>query len=250
MDSSQTNGGPSSPAPSTKVRWVRWLVLLILVGVVAGLLASGILRAFQFPSLKEKLETFELWRSESPLALGLGFLVVYFLVTALSLPAAGALTVLAGALFGRVLGTGLVSLASTLGATAAMLMSRFVLRDWVRRRLGPRVEPLERNLAREGPYYLFFLRLVPAVPFFLINLGMGLTTMPVWQFALVSWVGMLPGTFLYVNAGTEIGRLESMGDVWKPELWGAFFLLGLGPLAIRWAAKRLRGNRSLESKPD
>src|SRR5262249_50072969 len=141
------------------------------------------------------------------------FFLVYVAMTALSLPAAAVLTVLAGALFGRWLGTGVVSLASTLGATLAFLSSRYLFRDWVQRRYPDRLRPINEGVAKDGAFSLFTLRLVPVVPFFLINLGMGLTPMRVTTFALVSWLGMLLGTFLYVNAGTALASIDSPKDI-------------------------------------
>ena len=161
------------------------------------------------------------------------FFLVYVAVTALSLPAAAILTMLGGALFGRWLGTGVVSLASTVGATLAFLSSRYILRDWVQRKFAERLKPINQGVAQDGAYYLFTLRLVPAVPFFLINLGMGLTPMRTATFAVVSWLGMLLGTFLYVNAGTELATLDSPGDLLSWKVLGSLALLGIAPLVIR-----------------
>src|SRR5207302_5821473 len=111
--------------------------------------------------------------------------------------------------------------------------SRYVLRDWVQRRFGDRLEPVNRGVEKDGGYYLFALRLVPVVPFFLINLGMGLTPMRVTTFAAVSWLGMLLGTFLYVNAGTELATLDSLADLLSWKVLGSLALLGLTPLAVR-----------------
>jgi uncharacterized membrane protein YdjX (TVP38/TMEM64 family) len=163
----------------------------------------------------------------------LTFLGAYVAITALSLPFAAILSLVAGALFDLVLGTAVVSLASTLGATLAMLSARYLLRDLVQRRYGRRLEALQQGVARDGGYYLFTLRLVPLFPFWLINLGMGLTRMPARTFAAVSWLGMLPATVVYVNAGTEISRIDSPQKVFSPGLWLALALLGLLPLVLR-----------------
>ena len=175
------------------------------------------------------------------LAAGLFFLL-YVAVTALSLPGAALMTLVGGALFGLFGGFLLVSFASTLGATLAMLISRFMLRDWVQARLGQRLSAIDQGIAREGAAYLFALRLVPVFPFFLINLAMGLTKLPARTFWWVSQLGMLPGTLVYVNAGRELGQLQSLGDILSPGLIGAFVLLGLLPLisrkALEWVKAR------------
>src|SRR5262249_5738989 len=131
------------------------------------------------------------------------FFALYVAVTGLSLPVATPLSLLAGAFFGLWTGTALVSVASTLGATLAFLSSRYVLRDWVQRRFAQRLARINTGIERDGAYYLFTLRLVPVFPFFLINLGMGLTPIRLWTYVWVSWLGMLPGTIVYLNVGTE-----------------------------------------------
>jgi uncharacterized membrane protein YdjX (TVP38/TMEM64 family) len=157
--------------------------------------------------------------------------------TALSLPVALTLTLLGAALFGRRLGvagvSAVIDLAATTGATLAFLSSRYVLRDWVRRRFGERLRALEQGVERDGAYYLFTLRLVAAVPFFLINLGMGLTPLRVSTFVWVSLVGMLPATVLYVNAGQALGTAASPADLVGPDVLLALALLGVVPLLAR-----------------
>ncbi|UTW06095.1 FAD-dependent oxidoreductase [Pseudomonas benzenivorans] len=175
-------------------------------------------------------------------AAGLYFLA-YVAVTALSLPGAALMTLLAGALFGLLEGFVLVSFASTLGASLAMLSSRFVLRDWVQSRFGKRLASIDAGIEREGAFYLFALRLVPIFPFFVINLAMGLTRLPLRTFWWVSQVGMLPGTLVYVNAGRELGQLEGLGGILSPGLLGAFVLLGLFPLLARKLLDLLKARR-------
>src|SRR5262249_29752126 len=193
----------------------------------------GVHRYFSWDFVRSDLGAWQAQvRDNLALAL-LVFFLVYVAVTALSLPAAALLTMVAGALFGRWLGTGVVSIASTLGATLAFLSSRYALRDWVQRKFGDRLGPLNRGVERDGAYYLFTLRLVPALPFFLINLGLGLTPMRVTPFAAVSWLGMLLGTFLYVNAGTELATLDSPEDLLSWTVLGSLALLGIVPLAVR-----------------
>jgi uncharacterized membrane protein YdjX (TVP38/TMEM64 family) len=171
------------------------------------------------------------------------FALVYVAVTALSLPVATALGLAAGALFGRWLGTGVVSLAATLGATLAFLGSRYLFRDWVQRRFGSRLGALNRGVEQDGAYCLLTLRLVPVFPFFLVNLGMGLTPLRARTFAWVSLLGMLPGTFLYVNAGAELGRIDSARAVLSPGVLISLALLGLVPLALRLLTRWARDRR-------
>src|SRR6516165_1185380 len=193
---------PAAPAaaPSRAATRTRWLAALILLAACTGFYALGLHHYLSLDYLRTKLDIWQAQVRHNPAPVLVLFIVVYTAVTGLSLPVATPLSLVAGALFGRWLGTGVVSLASTLGATGAFLTSRYLLRDWVQRRFGARLERLNQGIDQDGAYYLFTLRLVPVFPFFLINLGMGLTRMGVWRYAWVSLLGMLPGTFLYVNA--------------------------------------------------
>jgi uncharacterized membrane protein YdjX (TVP38/TMEM64 family) len=164
-----------------------------------------------------------------------GFFLIYVAVTGLSIPGAAIMTLIAGALFGLVPGTILVSFASTIGATLAFLGSRYVLRDWVQSKFGERLKAIDDGLAKDGAFYLFTLRLIPVFPFFVINLLMGLTRIRTWTFFWVSQLGMLAGTIVYVNAGTQISQIESTAGLLSPVLIGSFILLALFP----WAAKGL-----------
>jgi pyruvate/2-oxoglutarate dehydrogenase complex dihydrolipoamide dehydrogenase (E3) component/uncharacterized membrane protein YdjX (TVP38/TMEM64 family) len=175
----------------------------------------------------------EVWREEQILALALGFFVIFVVVTALSLPLSIWMTLAGGALFGFWGGIVLVSFASTIGATFAFLTSRYFLRDWVRVRLGNRTHSIETGLARDGAFYLFTLRLIPVVPFFAINLLMGLTPIRVLNFYLVSQAGMLAGSAIYINAGTQLAQLDRLSDITSPTLIASFALLGLFPWVAR-----------------
>jgi pyruvate/2-oxoglutarate dehydrogenase complex dihydrolipoamide dehydrogenase (E3) component/uncharacterized membrane protein YdjX (TVP38/TMEM64 family) len=167
------------------------------------------------------------------LAIG-GFFLVYVAVTALSLPGAAIMTLAAGAIFGLLLGTVIVSFASAIGATLAFLSSRYLLRDWVKARFARRVKAIDQGIARDGAFYLLTLRLIPVFPFFLINLAMGLTAMRLGTYFIVSQIGMLPGTIVYVNAGTQLAAIESTGDILSPGLLGSLVLLGLFPLIAKF----------------
>lgn len=210
---------------------------LILLTVIAALIASFFIfdlgQYLNLTNLKTQQEAFSEQVSANPWLIGGAYFFLYVLVTALSLPGAALMTLLGGALFGLFGGTLLVSFASTLGATLAMLISRFMLRDWVQAKFSKRLTGINQGVEREGASYLFALRLVPVFPFVLINLAMGLTKLPVRTFWWVSQLGMLPGTLVYVNAGRELGQLNSLAGILSPSLIGAFLLLGLLPMLSR-----------------
>ncbi len=219
--------------------FLRWALAALLLAVLAGFYLSGLADRFKWGYLRDHLDSLKADIQHQLLTALLAFFLVYVTITALSLPSAAILTLLAGALFDRWLGTAVVSLASTLGATLAFLSSRYLCREWVQRRFGDRLRTLNEGVARDGAFYLFALRLMPVVPFFLINLGMGLTPMRVRTFVWVSLLGMLPGTFLYVNAGSEFEKIHSPGDVLSPGLLISLALLGFAPLAFRKLIQRV-----------
>jgi len=161
------------------------------------------------------------------------YMAVYIGTTALSLPGAAVLTLAGGAMFGLGVGTVVVSFASTIGATFACFVSRFLLRDWVQEKFGDRLKTINAGIEKEGLFYLFSLRLVPVFPFFVINLVMGLTRMELFSFYWVSQLGMLPGTLVYVNAGKELAKIDSPAGILSPGLLVSFALLGVFPLAIK-----------------
>jgi pyruvate/2-oxoglutarate dehydrogenase complex dihydrolipoamide dehydrogenase (E3) component/uncharacterized membrane protein YdjX (TVP38/TMEM64 family) len=220
---------------------------LVVVGVFAVAIvvffAAGGHRYFTFENLKAQQAAIEAWRERYPWQTALGFFAMYVAFTSLSLPAAALLTVLAGAIFGRGWGIVIVSFASAIGATIAFLAARFVLRDWVQERFRSPLQGINRGVEKEGAFYLFTLRLIPAVPYFLINLAMGLTPIRTWTFYWVSQVAMFPATVLYVNAGTELGRLDSLRGILSWQLIGAFVLLGLFPLAAKKAVDFVKARR-------
>jgi uncharacterized membrane protein YdjX (TVP38/TMEM64 family) len=178
------------------------------------------------------------WVAGHPYLSSAAFFVVYVVFAGLALPGAMVLTLAGGALFGWLWGVVLVSVASTAGATLAMLLSRTLLRDWVQRRYAHRLPRLQEELERAGGWYLLSLRLNPAVPFFLINLGFGLTRMSVWRFWWISQVGMLPATVIYVWAGSEFDRALATGQLVQPRLIAALFAVSLLPLLLRWLVRR------------
>lgn len=210
-------------------------LLAIILLLVAGFFLFDLGQYLDLASLKAQHAALDAQVVANPWLVGGLFFLVYVLVTALSLPGAALMTLVGGALFGLAGGTLLASFASTLGATLAMLSSRFLLRDWVQARFSQRLTGIDQGIAREGASYLFALRLVPVFPFFLINLAMGLTRLPVRTFWWISQLGMLPGTLIYVNAGRELGQLDSLAGILSPGLLGAFVLLGLLPILSRKA---------------
>ncbi|HDZ84075.1 MAG TPA: TVP38/TMEM64 family protein [Nitrospirae bacterium] len=161
------------------------------------------------------------------------YMLVYIIVTALSLPGAAVMTLAGGAIFGFITGFVAVSFASTIGATLACFVSRFILRDWVQGKIGDKLKTVNEGVEKEGAFYLFTLRLIPVFPFWLINLGMGLTKMPLKTFYWVSQVGMLAGTAVFVNAGKELGKIDSLSGILSPGLIMSFVLLGLFPIAAK-----------------
>ena len=161
------------------------------------------------------------------------YFVIYLASTAFSLPGAAVLSLAGGALFGLTAGTLVVSFASTIGATLAMLIARVLLRDWVQNRFASQMTTINSGMIKEGPFYLFTLRLLPAVPFFVINLVMGLTPIRTATFFWVSQLGMLPATLIYVNAGSELGKIQSIDDILSPSLIISFVLLGIFPLLVK-----------------
>jgi pyruvate/2-oxoglutarate dehydrogenase complex dihydrolipoamide dehydrogenase (E3) component/uncharacterized membrane protein YdjX (TVP38/TMEM64 family) len=219
------------------------LLLGTIAAAIAGLYAAGLGEYLSLRGLQSVLGEARAFSGAHPWTAALGFAALYVLATALSFPGATLLTLFAGAVFGLWLGTSIVAVSATLGATLAMLSARFVLRDSVRARFGERLNTIDAGIAREGGFYLFALRLAPVFPFFAINLLMGLTAIRTWTYAWVSLVGMLPGTFVYVNAGRELGKLQSLGDILSLPLAIAFTALAILPLFARKLLDMLRARR-------
>lgn len=161
------------------------------------------------------------------------YMGIYIGVTALSLPGAVVLTLAGGALFGLIVGTVTVSFSSTIGATLACVVSRFLLREWVQDRFGNKLRAIDEGIEKEGAFYLFSLRLVPIFPFFVINLAMGLTRMRLFTFFWVSQIGMLAGTLVYVNAGKELAKIDSLSGILSPGVLISFVVLGLFPVTVK-----------------
>ncbi|MFA0412400.1 TVP38/TMEM64 family protein [Vibrio renipiscarius] len=170
------------------------------------------------------------------------YFFAYLAITAFSIPGAAVVTLLGAALFGFWTSLVLVSFASTLGATLAFLSSRFLLRDWVQRKFGDKLSAINQGVEKDGAFYLFSLRLIPVFPFFLINLLMGLTPITAARFYLVSQIGMLPGTAVYLNAGTQLAQIESLSGIVSPSVLVSFALLGVFPIVAKWIMAKIKHN--------
>lgn len=226
--------------------WGRWVVAGTAVLAIGAFYVTGAGDRLRWESLRDLAEGGQAFVADQPATAIAGYVTLYCVATALSLPIATALSLLGGAVFGRWLGTGLALTSATLGATLAMLLSRYLFRDLVLARFGERLRPFDDGVRRDGAHYLLSLRLFPFFPFFLVNLGMGLTPIRWATFAGVSAVGMAPATFLFVNAGTALAELRSPADVASPTVLGSFALLALTPLALRWLAGRKRVGKTTD----
>lgn len=215
------------------MRFRQSLLLLLLVLAIGAFVALDLGRYLSFEQLKASQASFDQLYAQQPFMVAAVYFLIYVVATALSIPGAVIITLAGGAVFGLWQGLLLVSFASTLGATLAFLASRFVLREWVEARFGQRLADINTGVDKEGAFYLFTLRLIPVVPFFLINLLMGLTRMKTWTYYWVSQLGMLAGTAVYVNAGTQLAQLDSVRGILSPALLGSFVLLGIFPLLAR-----------------
>jgi uncharacterized membrane protein YdjX (TVP38/TMEM64 family) len=169
------------------------------------------------------------------------YFLAYVAITAFSIPGAAVVTLLGAALFGFWTSLLLVSFASTIGATLAFLSSRFLLRDWVQSKFGDKLNAINQGVEKDGAFYLFSLRLIPVFPFFLINLLMGLTPLSTARFYLVSQLGMLPGTAVYLNAGTQLAQIDSLSGIVSPSVLASFALLGLFPVIAKWVIAKIKG---------
>ncbi|MEJ2684757.1 MAG: TVP38/TMEM64 family protein [Candidatus Sulfobium sp.] len=204
-----------------------------IIMVIAAFQFFHLGRYLTLSYIKSSQEKFVSLYSEHKTPVIAAYMVIYILVTSLSLPGAAALTLAGGALFGLVTGVIAVSFASTIGATLACGVSRFLLRGWVQGKFGDRIAKINEGIEKEGAFFLFTLRLIPVFPFWLINLAMGLTRMRLVTFYWVSQVGMLAGTIVYVNAGGELSKIDSLRGIMSPRLVGSFVLLGLFPIVAK-----------------
>src|SRR5688572_9800332 len=216
----------------------KLVVLVVLAALVAAFFVFDLKQYFSLEYFQSQRSAITAYVEANPIQAAVIYFLLYVAVTGLSLPGAAILTLVGGAVFGLLWGTVIVSFASSIGATLAFLASRFVLRDWVQGKFGDKLKPINDGVAREGAFYLFALRLVPAFPFFVINLVMGLTPIKTWTFYWVSQVGMLAGTIVYVYAGTQLGQFKiSAGLIF------AFVLLGIFPLVAKKVLDALKARK-------
>ena len=211
----------------------RLLIVAAIIVVVILFKVLGLGQYLTLDYLKASQDKFSGLYANNRLAVIATYMAIYIMVTALSLPGAAVMTLAGGAMFGFWIGFVVVSFASTIGATIACFVARFLLRDWVQNKFGERLSTINKGIEKEGAFYLFSLRLVPIFPFFIINLAMGLTSMKLLTFYWVSQIGMLPGTMVYVNAGKELAQVESLSGILSPGLIISFIILGLFPITVK-----------------
>jgi uncharacterized membrane protein YdjX (TVP38/TMEM64 family) len=225
------------------------LLLVLLLG--AAIMAFFVLDAGRFFTLEyvqSQRQSFVNFYAEHQILTIAMYFAIYVIVTALSLPGAAIMTLAGGGVFGLLIGTVVVSFASTIGATLAFLVSRFLLREYVQQRFAEKLGAVNRGIDKEGAFYLFTMRLIPIFPFFVINLVMGLTPIKTLQFFFVSQIGMLAGTIVYVNAGSQLASIDSVGDILSPSLLLSFALLGVFPLVAKKLVEFVKA-RKLPQKP-
>lgn len=223
----------------------KCFILALILGLIGAFFALDLQQHLTLTALKSRQAAFAEFYAGNPLLTIGGYMAIYILATALSLPGATVLTLAGGALFGLGIGFVAISFASSIGATLAFLAARLLLRDTVQNRFGARLRTINEGVRKEGAFYLFSLRLVPIFPFFLINLAMGLTPIRTWTYYWVSQLGMIPGTLVYVNAGTQLGKLDSLAGILSPALLFSFALLGLLPLLSKKLLDSLQARKAL-----
>jgi len=220
---------------------------LVIVSVIVGLIASYFVfdlgQYFSLDYIKSSRERFQtLYAQHTVIVIGV-YSFIYVIATALALPAATVLTLAGGALFGLVTGTIVVSFASSIGAALAFVLARYVLRDWVQGKFGDKLDKINQGIEEGGAFYLFTLRLIPVFPFFAINTVIALTPMRLFTYYWVSQVGMFPATVVYVNAGKELGQIESLSGLLSPSLIISFAILGVFPLVVKKGLDWYQGQR-------
>jgi uncharacterized membrane protein YdjX (TVP38/TMEM64 family) len=220
------------------------LLVIVIIAVIASYIFFDIGRFLTLSFIQSQLSQIQQFRDENFGLTALLYFTAYIVITALSIPGAVIVTLLGGAIFGVLWGTFIVSFASSIGATLAFLVSRLLLRDWVQSKFGHYLGPINRGVEKDGNFYLFSIRMVPLFPFFIVNLLMGLTPIGVGSFYIVSQVGMLVGTAVYVNAGSELAQITSLSGLVSPSVILSFVLLGLFPLAAKFIVGLIKRNTS------
>lgn len=217
------------------------IALLIVIAILIYLVSeNGLSRYFHLHYLKAKKDYWINLYLHHRVIFILGYMALYIVLTSLSLPGATVLTIVGGAIFGLWVGVIVESFASTLGATGAFILTRYFFRDWVRGRFSGYMDRVDAGIRKEGAFYLFAIRLVPVIPFVIVNIIMGITSMRVWTFYWVSQLGMLAGTIAYVNTGKQLGKIDDVSDIVSPGLIIAFAILGILPLVGKWGVGYVR----------
>lgn len=227
----------------------KFFVLLILVAVIGAFFFFDLKQYLTLESLKQNKETISAFYVENQFYTIAIYFLVYVTVAALSLPGASVLTLMGGALFGLVTGTIVVSFASSIGATFAFLASRYLLGNYVQEKFGDKLKVINKGVEKEGAFYLFTMRLTPVFPFFMVNLVMGLTPIKTVTYYIVSQLGMILGTIVYVNAGTQLSKIDSLTGILSPNLLISFVLLGVFPLVSKKIVEFVKGKKVPEEKP-
>jgi pyruvate/2-oxoglutarate dehydrogenase complex dihydrolipoamide dehydrogenase (E3) component/uncharacterized membrane protein YdjX (TVP38/TMEM64 family) len=227
----------------------KWLIIVSILVLLLTVFSLGLHEYLSFEALKANQINLETQFNNNPVQMIFAYIAIYIGVTAFSIPGAAVLTLAGGAMFGFWLGLVAVSFASTIGATLAFLLSRYFLRDTIQEKFGARLTSFNEGIRKDGAFYLFTLRLVPVVPFFLINLGMGLTSISTYQFFFVSQIGMLLGTAVYVNAGTQLAQIESLSGIVSMPMLLSFMAVGLMPLIAKKTLDFIKAYRVLRAYP-
>jgi uncharacterized membrane protein YdjX (TVP38/TMEM64 family) len=233
----------TQPAAKKSAIVQKIVIIGVIIALVMAFYVFDLGKYFSLDYIKASQAKFDVLYQEHSILVVAVYMLIYVVMAALSLPGAAIMTLLAGALFGRLIGTVAVSFASTIGATLACFVARFLLRDWVQEKVGEKLKPINDGIEKEGAFYLFTMRLIPAFPFWLVNLAMGLTNLPLRTFYWVSQVGMLAGTFVYVNAGTELAKIESLSGILNPTLIISFVILGVFPLLVKKLMALFKGKK-------
>jgi uncharacterized membrane protein YdjX (TVP38/TMEM64 family) len=223
------------------------LILGIVLVALIAFLAMNFGQYLTLENAKAQQLALSDYISENFVFAALTYFFAYVAITAFSIPGAAVVTLLGAALFGFWTSLLLVSFASTIGATLAFLSSRFLLRDWVQGKFGDKLSAINQGVECDGAFYLFSLRLIPVFPFFLINLLMGLTPISAARFYFVSQLGMLPGTAVYLNAGTQLAQIESLSGIVSPSVLASFALLGLFPVIAKWVMNKIKSSPSAQN---
>ena len=218
-------------------------LMVIFIVVIVSFFSLNIQSYFTLENLKSYKKILISLYENNPIIFLIVFFTIYILVTALSLPGATILTISGGVIFGLFLGTLVVSFASTIGATIAMIISRYFFKDWVKTRFEKQMEKINFGMNKDGVFYLFTLRLVPAIPFFVVNLIIGLTSLRLFTFFWVSQLGMLPATLVYINAGSKLNDIGKSSDILSPIFIGSFLILGMFPLMAKMLLKTINSIR-------